>query len=202
MNCKDALSRIHEFLDGDLSGQEAVDLKKHLLSCPECHRLFRELETTEALVRSCPRPTVSEGFAERLMTRLPAAPRRRYSWIQWVKRHPAITAASVFLLVMMGSFLSLWNQDTQMTVKGGDLDQYVISDDTVYLPAGHKAKGNLMVRGGNVQIDGTLQGNLVVVDGTYHTASTAEVSGKVYEINQAAEWLLYQLREAVAVIAN
>jgi hypothetical protein len=103
---------------------------------------------------------------------------------------------------MLGSFLSLWNQDTQMTVRGADLDQLVIRGDTVYLPVGHHVAGNLMVKRGKVQIDGELQGNLVVVDGTYQTASTAKVSGKVYEINQAAEWLLYQLREVVATIAN
>jgi len=194
MNCEEALPLMHEYLDGNTEGREAAELKRHLLQCPECNRIFRELEMTEALVKSCPKLAAPSDFTDRFMQNLPVRPKRQ-PWFSWVKRHPAVSVASVFLLVMLGSFLSMWSQDQELTVKGNNLDQLVIEDNTVYLPKGHRVQGNLMVRGGNVQVDGEIDGNLVVVDGKYHTASTANISGKIYSINQAAEWLVYQVKE-------
>ncbi|MBC8081324.1 MAG: zf-HC2 domain-containing protein [Gorillibacterium sp.] len=194
MNCEEALHHMHEYLDGDLNHVETVTLKKHMLTCPECNRFFRELEMTEALIKNTTSEPTPEGLTERIINSLPVRPKRQ-SWFQWVRRHPAISVASVFLFVMLGSFLTMWNQDLELTVKGSNLDQLIIGDDTVYLPIGNHVAGNLMVRGGNVKIDGQLDGNLVIVDGSFQTASTANISGKIYEINQAAEWLVYQMKE-------
>lgn len=201
MNCEEALPLMHECLDGSADGAEAAELKRHLLQCPECNRVFRELEMTEALVKSTPRIAAPSDLTDRIMQSLPVRPKRD-SWLNWIKRHPAVSVASVFLFVMLGSFLSMWTQDQELTVKGNNLDQLVIEDGTVYLPKGHRVEGNLMVRGGNVQIDGELNGNLVVVDGSYHTASTANISGKIYSINQAAEWLVYQVKEILTPAAQ
>ena len=194
MNCEEALHQMHEYLDGELEQPEATELKKHLLACPECNRCFRELEMTDALIKNCDRARVPDGLTERIMKSLPASPKRQ-TWFNWVRRHPALSVASIFLFVMLGSFLSLWNQDPELTVKGSNLDQLVIGEDSVYLPKGKHVEGNLMVRGGTVTIDGQLDGNLVIVDGSFQTASSANVSGKIYEINQAAEWLVFQVRE-------
>jgi hypothetical protein len=40
----------------------------------------------------------------------------------------------------------------------------VCKGDTVTVPAGHTYSGNLMVKNGKIQIDGQLDGNLVVID--------------------------------------
>ncbi|MCL6458173.1 MAG: zf-HC2 domain-containing protein, partial [Gorillibacterium sp.] len=189
MNCEEALHHMHEYLDKDLDHVEAVSLKKHMLSCPECNRHFRELEMTEALIKNTTWESAPQGLTERIMSSLPVRPKRQ-SWFRWTRRHPAISVASVFLFVMLGSFLSMWNQNPELTVRGSNLDQLVIGDDMVYLPKGNHVEGNLMVRGGTVKIDGQLDGNLVIVDGSFQTASAANVSGKIYEINQAAEWLV------------
>jgi anti-sigma factor RsiW len=197
MTCEEALPLLHEYLDGSAEDKEAIELKKHLLQCPECNRVFRELEMTDALVKSCPKIAAPADFTDRIMRNLPVSPKRQ-PWFGWVKRHPAVSVASVFLLVMLGSFLSIWSQDQELTVRGANLDQLVIENNTVYLPKGHRVHGNLMVRGGNVQVDGEIDGNLIVVDGKYYTASTANISGKVYSINQAAEWLVYQVKEILS----
>lgn len=197
MNCKEALRQIHEYLDGDLDKQEAVELKKHLLICPDCSRVFRQMETTDALVKSVPRSPVPGLLTESIMAAIPQN-RKSQSWVRWMKRHPALSVASFFFLVMFGSFLSLWNQDTDLEVKGASLDQLVIQGDTVYLPAGRHVDGNLMVKRGKLKVDGEVKGNLIVVDGTYNMASTAKISGRIYMIDQALEWLWFQVNDVVA----
>ncbi|WNQ11783.1 zf-HC2 domain-containing protein [Paenibacillus aurantius] len=201
MDCKQAVREMHEFLDGTLTGPKAAALKEHMLSCPDCRLVFQQLETTDALVKSMPRPSAPDDLTDRIMGALPQS-RKKASWLQWVKRHPAISVASVFLLVMVSSFLSLWNEDTQMTVKGANLDQLVIKGDTVYLPAGHKVNGDLMVKRGKIQVDGELNGNLIVIDGTYALASTAKISGETRVIDQALQWLWFEMNEMVGGLAK
>jgi anti-sigma factor (TIGR02949 family) len=201
MDCKEALPQIHEYLDGDLGGIEAARLKEHLVSCPDCNKRFRTLEKTDALVRSMPRSHAPEGLEEAIMRALPQ-PAKRLAWLHWMKRHPAVSVASVFLLVMMSSFLSMWNQDKDLTVKSASLDQLVFQGDTVVVPAGHTVDGNLTVTNGNIQVDGEVKGNLVVIDGSYNLASTAKISGQIKEIDRALDWLWFKVNEVVAVGAK
>lgn len=199
--CKEALPLMHEFLDGDLPDTEALELKKHLIACPRCNEYFKQLERTEAIVRLFPRSRVPDGLTERVMAAIPVQ-RRASGWVQWIKTHPAISVASVFLLVMLGSFISLWNEDKAMVVKGTDLDQVVIKDHTVYVPAGHVINGDLMVERGNIQVDGSVQGNLVVIDGSYNLASTAHISGQVKMVDQTLEWIWYKFNNLFAGLAR
>jgi hypothetical protein len=129
-------------------------------------------------------------------------PKKRNSWLEWIKRHPAVSVASMFLFVMLSASLSLWNQDTQMVVKGANLDQVVITGDTVYVPAGHTYNGNLMVKRGKVQVDGEVKGNIVIIDGSYKAASTAIISGKVKQIDQALDWLWFEVNEYISLFAK
>jgi cytoskeletal protein CcmA (bactofilin family) len=103
---------------------------------------------------------------------------------------------------MLSSSLSLWNQDTEMVIKGASLEQVVITGNTVYLPAGHTINGNLMVKRGKIQIDGNVKGNLVVIDGSYNLASTAHISGKIKQIDQALDWLWFEVNEYVGLFAK
>jgi hypothetical protein len=201
MNCKEALPKIHDYLDDMLDGSEASGLKKHLLACPDCSDRFRKLEHTEALVRSLPRGPVPVGITQRVMLSLPAR-KKRNAWSSWVKRHPAVSAASVFFLVMLGSFLSIWNQDQELMVKGSDLQDVVIEGKTVYIPPGRTVNGNLMVRGGDIKVDGVLNGNLVVIDGSLNMASTAKISGQIKQIDQAFEWFWYQVNDVLGKMAK
>jgi anti-sigma factor RsiW len=194
MNCAEALPCIHEYLDGDLSGEASLALKKHLISCISCHQVFKQLEHTEALVMRLPKKSAPDNLMDRIMQALPK-PQKRNTWAQWIKRHPAISVASVFLVVMMGSFLSMWNQDTEMVLKGANLDQVIIQGDRVYVPAGHTINGNLMVKRGKIQVDGEVKGDLVVIDGSYNLASTAHISGQIKMVNKALEWLWFEMND-------
>jgi anti-sigma factor RsiW len=201
MNCEEALPWMHEYLDGDLTGTPLTELKKHLLSCMDCSQRFRKMQNTEAMVRSLPHLTAAPDLTDRIMASLPKQPKRN-TWLQWIQRHPAVAVASMFLFVMLSSSLSLWNQDTDMVVKGASLEQVVIKGDTVYVPAGHIVNGNLMVKRGKIQINGEVKGNLVVIDGSYNLASTAHISGKVKQVDRALDWLWFEVNEYVGLFSK
>jgi anti-sigma factor RsiW len=192
MNCIEALPMLHQYLDGDLSGQEAKGLKEHLMACPACRNRLQQLEKVEALVQSWPAPQLPEGITERIMNALPPE-RRTGSWNRWFRKHPAVSVAAVFALVMMGSFLTGWNQDKELLVKGSDLESVVIKGDTVYVPAGKTIAGNLTVENGRLEVEGDIKGDIVVIDGKVNLASTAHISGQVTQIDEAFSWLWFKM---------
>jgi len=194
MVCKQVLPLIHNHFDGDITAEEAMELKHHLHSCQDCRRYFRMTEKTEAIVRSLPPAASSPELTQRIMDALPVE-RKRNVWFRWVKRHPAASVAALFGAIMLWSFLTLWNEDQQLLVKGADLDQVIIQGDTVIIPEGRTIHGDLMVRSGKIQVEGDIKGNLVVVDGTVNLASTAHISGQITRINQAFGWLWFKMNE-------
>lgn len=202
MNCKEALLWMHEHLDGDLTGTPLTELKKHLLVCQECSQRYKKMQHTEAMVRSLPQLAATADLTDRIMESLPKKRKHSNSLLQWIKRHPAISVASMFLFIMLSTSLSLWNQDTEMVVKSADLDQLVIKGDKVYVPAGHTVNGNLLVKFGKIQVDGEVKGNLVVIDGSYILASTAHISGKIKQIDQGIDWLWFEVKEYVGLFAK
>lgn len=201
MECKKALPLMHEYLDGDLNGSAALQLKEHLLQCPECHGLFKELERTDAMVRSLAATAVPDQLSEQIMVSLPPV-KRRNAWSQWVRRHPAVSVAAVFLAVMFGSFMSMWNQDNVLMVKSDDLQKLVFQGDTVIVPKGQTVEGNLTVQSGKLKVEGDVKGNLVVIDGTLNLASTAHISGQVTQVNEAMSWIWYKINAFVASFAQ
>ncbi|MDF2922758.1 MAG: anti-sigma factor [Paenibacillaceae bacterium] len=194
MQCSEALPLMHEYLDGDLGEAESIALKKHLIACPSCSMLFRQIEQTEACVRLLPKTAVPAGLTARIMSQIPQQ-KKRSGWFNWVKTHPALSVASVFLLVMVSSFLSLWNEDKDLVVKVANLDQVVIQGDTVIVPQGHTVQGDLTVKRGKVQIDGNVQGDITVIDGSYNLASTAYIAGHVTIVDETLEWVWYKMNE-------
>lgn len=194
MNCTEALPMLHQYLDGDLSGQEARGLKEHLLACPACRNRLQQLEKVEALIQSWPAPRVPEGMTERIMKALPPE-KRTGSWYRWFRKHPAVSVAAVFAFVMMGSFLAGWDQDKELLVKGTDLESVVIKGDTVYVPAGKTIAGNLTVENGRLEVEGDIKGDIVVIDGKVNLASTAHISGQVKQIDEAFSWLWFKMSQ-------
>ena len=55
--CRDALDRIDEFVDGEISSAESDEIASHLADCPPCMRMFALEQLLKALVaRSCADP--------------------------------------------------------------------------------------------------------------------------------------------------
>ncbi|KIL37997.1 anti-sigma W factor [Gordoniibacillus kamchatkensis] len=201
MNCRDAIPLMHEYLDGDLPGTEAAKLKEHMLACRDCRAMFEQFEKTEALVRSLTPAPVPDDLTPKIMSGIPK-PRRRSGWLRWVRRHPAVSVAAVFVAVMLVSFASLWNQDAELAVKGADLDQVQIHGHTVIVPQGRTVHGNLVVENGEVRVDGEVTGNLTVIDGTVNMASTAHIAGQIKQVDQALDYVWYKLNEWAGLIAR
>ncbi|MFC0213747.1 zf-HC2 domain-containing protein [Paenibacillus chartarius] len=201
MNCKDAIPWMHEYLDGDLSGPEAAKLKEHLLTCRDCRAMFEQFERTEALVRSLTPVPVPGDLTARIMNGIPM-PKRRGAWLRWVRRHPAASVAAVFALVMLTSFATMWNEDSELIVKGTDLEHVQIRGNTVIVPAGQTVRGNLMVQGGEVQVEGEVSGNLTVIDGTVNMASTARIAGQYKKVDQALDYVWYKLNDWATAITH
>jgi anti-sigma factor RsiW len=200
MNCKIAVAWMHDYLDGDLGRESAESLRKHMGECRDCQTRYNELTRTEALFRATPGLSAPSGLEERIMASLPKT-RRPAAWTGWVRRHPAVSAAALFLLVMLSSFVTMWNQDRQLSVAGPDLDNLVIHGTTVIVPEGQEVTGDLTVVNGNAEVLGDVKGNLTVIDGNALLASTAHISGHVQEIDRAVDWAWYKVRSWFGTIA-
>ena len=193
MDCKQAVSLMHDVLDDDLERSCAVELKEHMLACPACREQFRQLESTERLLygfnhRLQP-PT--DDLSDRIMAVIPK-PKQESAIFKWVKRHPAITVAAIFVFVMMTSALSMRNADHQLMVKG-QLDGVIIENNKVIVPSDTVVKGNLTIHNGQAEVYGSVEGDLTIVDGKLYQASTANISGSVQEIDEALDWFWYQI---------
>ncbi|ASS68253.1 MULTISPECIES: zf-HC2 domain-containing protein [unclassified Paenibacillus] len=202
MKCNVAIVWMHDYIDGELPREDAVVLKEHLLSCPGCRARFEQLEKTEALLSSAmtePRepmlePAASAALTERILKQIPP-PARHRDWTGWIRRHPALTAAAVFVLVMLASFAPAVNNGSELIVRGDDLRQVVIDGHTVIVPEGAHLKGSLTVENGIADVRGDVQGSVTVVDGSLLTASTAHIAGQTRKIDQLLDRLWYKVTQ-------
>ncbi|WP_276358029.1 zf-HC2 domain-containing protein [Cohnella caldifontis] len=201
MECKVAVAWMQEYLDGDLSGGDAALLRQHMSECQACQARYDALARTEALARALPFEPAPAGLEARILASLPKAGRRPAAWTGWVRRHPAISAAALFLVVMLSSFVTMWNQDRQLSVAGPDLDNVVIQGDKVIVPAGKEVSGDLTVVNGSAEVLGEVKGDLTVIDGNVTLASTAHIAGHVQEIDRAVDWAWYKLRSWFGTLA-
>ncbi|CAG7657148.1 zf-HC2 domain-containing protein [Paenibacillus allorhizosphaerae] len=201
MDCNEALPLLHEYLDGSLQGRDSAALKQHLLGCAECRKRLQQFEKMEALISAKTPSEVPEGLTERIMQALPPV-KRHNPFYRWVRKHPAVSVAAVFFLVMFSSFVSVWNDDQELLVKGSDLESVVIKGNTVYVPAGATVSGDLTVENGITQVDGDIKGSLIVIDGSVNLASTAHISGQVKTIDEAFSWLWYKMNAWIVQLSD
>lgn len=202
MDCKETTSLMHDYLDDDLSLSQRNGLESHLSTCPDCRMRFKELEQTDMLLYAMRHysPSASDELTDRIVSAVPQ-PKKQQPWLKWIKRHPALTAAAIFVIVMFSSTIGFWDQDNQLIVRGDDLDQIVIEGNNVIVPEGKSITGNLTVENGVAKVYGNVEGNLTVIDGQYMTASTAHISGQIKSIDQALDWIWYKFTDIVNVVA-
>lgn len=201
MKCNAAIAYMHDYLDRELSPEQTKELQAHLAVCPECRERLEALEKTDALIRSVPKPANAPDYmAYRIMKSLPKT-RSTKTWTTWVRRHPAMSAAAMFLVVMVSSFVAMWNQSQQLTVRGADLEHVVIEGNKVIVPAGQKVAGDLTIENGVAEVLGDVQGNLTIIDGNVTLASTAHIAGKIKTIDRAVDWAWYKVTSWFDTIA-
>jgi len=212
MKCNVAYARMHDYLDGDLPREDALQLQTHFRSCPACLARFEQLEKTEAMVFTARDHVLtvpdydkaaSDNLTQRIMDQFPkpSMKKQRSGIFSFIYKYPGLTAAALFLVVMLGSLSSTWGQNSKLIVSGEDLQQIVINGNTVTVPEGVHIKGNLIVENGQADVKGEVEGNVTVIDGSLNLASTGYIAGQSRTIDQALDWFWYKVTQTFSGLA-
>ncbi|MBT2738505.1 anti-sigma factor [Bacillus sp. ISL-7] len=185
---------MHEYLDEEITPDQERILREHLQNCKECEAIFNELNKTIAFVKSVSHMQVPDDFTAKVLSRLPKE--KRKIWMQrWLKNHPLLAAASLFLILMMGSVFSTWNQDREFSVS--KQKNLIVKNNTVIVPKGETVKGDVIVRNGTLEIEGEVQGDVTVINGEKYLASAGHVTGQIEEVNEVFDWIWYHIKKTV-----
>lgn len=188
------VEQMHNYLDGDISIEEEASLREHLSSCEECQEHMNELKETVFLFSHVEPVTPSANFTANVMAQLPKQKRTIHIG-RFLRKYPMLTAAAMFLVLMSVTLFSSYGNDQQLSyTKQPNL---VVDGNTVIVPAGTVVDGNLVVKNGDLRIEGEVQGDVTVIKGTKYMASTAVITGEVEEIDQAFDWLWYKIKTTV-----
>lgn len=196
MSCEKEIymSLIDKVLDHEASEEEQYELRQHMSHCDFCREHFTAMTELLDELKEARHVTAPEGFTESVMSRLPLSAtkikRRR-----WFQKHPVLTAASLFFVLMSASVLATWNEGNELSVETNSKHVKVIpSSHLVVVPKGETVKGDLIVENGDVRIEGKVEGDVVVIKGERYMASAGEVTGDSKEIHQVVDWAWYKLK--------
>lgn len=188
---EETLSLMHRYLDHETDQQEEKELKQHLKECKDCLAHFQELKKAIALVQSTSHIETPNDFTARVMASLPKE-KRRIGAGRWLKAHPLLIAASLFIILMGSSLVSAWSGDHQFSVTKNS--KLIVQNSTVTVPKGETIEGDITVRNGTLKVDGKVDGNVTVINGEEYTAAAGEVTGDIKEINELFDWLWYKMK--------
>jgi anti-sigma factor RsiW len=193
LKCNDEIVNLmHEYLDEEIDPRNEIILREHLKGCKECETLFNEYKKTIAVVKGTSRMQVPPDFTAKVMASLPKE-KKKVGMQRWLRNHPLIAAASLFLVLMMGSVFSTWNQEREFSVS--KQDNLVVQNNTVIVPEGEVVKGDVIVRNGKLKIEGEVQGNVTVINGEKYLASAGHVTGQIEEVNAVFDWIWYHMKK-------
>ncbi|NWQ44472.1 anti-sigma factor [Bacillus sp. EB106-08-02-XG196] len=193
MKCNDEIvDLMHEYLDEEIDPTNEMILREHLKGCKECETLFNEFKKTIAVVKGTSRMQAPPDFTAKVMASLPKE-KKKVGMQRWLRNHPLIAAASLFLVLMMGSILSTWNQEREFSVS--KQENLVVQNNTVIVPEGEVVKGDVIVRNGKLKIEGEVQGDVTVINGEKYLASAGHVTGQIEEVNEVFDWIWYHLKK-------
>ncbi|GHI01565.1 anti-sigma factor family protein [Neobacillus kokaensis] len=190
---------MHQYLDEEIDSKEEQVLREHLQSCKECEEIFNELKKTVAFVKSISNMQAPPDFTANVLARLPKE-KKQVLAARLLRNHPFLSAASLFVVLMMGSLFSTWNQDQEFSVS--KQQNLVVKNNTVTVPKGEVVKGDVIVRNGKLKIEGEVQGNVTVIHGEKYLASAGHVTGQIDEVNEVFDWIWYQMKRSAKEVAG
>ncbi|SDN80423.1 anti-sigma factor [Bacillus sp. OK048] len=200
MKCEEEIVELmHEYLDEDIDPQNEMILREHLKGCKDCETLFNEFKRTIAVVKGSSRMQAPPNFTANVMARLPKE-KKKVGVQRWMRNHPLIAAASLFLVLMMGSIFSTWNQEREFSVS--KQENLIVQNDTVIVPEGEVVKGDVIVRNGKLKIEGEVQGNVTVINGEQYLASAGRVTGQIEEVNEVFDWIWYHMKKTAIEVVD
>jgi anti-sigma factor RsiW len=200
MNCSEVfIEYMHDYLDEEITPENEEKLREHLITCPSCHDHFQELKKSIALVQSTSHIHAPLNFTANVMANLPKE-KKQVGVKRWFRHHPMITAASLFLALMVGSFITGWNEDQEFSVSKNP--NLVVENNTVIVPAGKTIKGDVVVKNGDLKIEGQVEGDVTVINGEKYLASANQVTGDIEEIDQIFDWIWYHIKKTAKDTVN
>ena len=126
------------------------------------------------------------------MARLPKE-KSQVGMQRWLRNHPLLAAAAMFLILMSASLFSSYGNDQQFSVS--NQPNLIVEGQTVLVPAGEKVKGDIVVKNGTLRIEGEVDGDVTVISGSKYMASTAIVTGELEEIDKVFDWIWYKMKK-------
>ncbi|MEH7355414.1 anti-sigma-W factor RsiW [Neobacillus drentensis] len=190
---------MHEYLDEEIEPEKERVLREHLQSCKECETIFSELKKTIAFVKSISHMQAPADFTANVLAHLPKE-KKKVGMQRWFKNHPMLAAASVFLILMMGSIFSTWSQDREFSVS--KQKNLIVKNNTVIVPEGETVKGDVIVRNGKLKIEGEIQGDVTVINGEKYLASAGHVTGQIEEVNEVFDWIWYHMKRTAQEVID
>ncbi|MRX72151.1 anti-sigma factor [Bacillus lacus] len=193
MKCSEEIVRyMHQYLDHDIEEEDEVVLRHHLKTCTACSQHFHDLEKAVALVQSTSHIEAPADFTASIMKALPQE-KKSVTANRWFRNHPFLVAASLFLLFMTGSVLSAWNGEQDFSVS--KQNNLIVENGIVTVPEGEIVRGDVTVKNGSINIEGTVEGDVTIVNGEKYMASAGHVTGEITEVNQVFDWLWLKMKE-------
>lgn len=189
---------MHAYLDGDISTEEEQQLQQHLQNCPSCEQLLIDLTEVGEFISQATPLQAPPNFVEGVMAKLPEAHTAQTKSVKssrWFRRHPFFAAAALFFILMSASLFSGIGNDQEFSVT--DQPNLIIEGETVIVPEGEVVKGDVVVKNGDLRVEGEVDGNVTVIKGSKYMASTAVVTGTSEEIDRAFDWLWFKIKETV-----
>lgn len=205
MDCPAEITEyMHSYLDGDLSAKNEKILREHLQKCSSCQNHFHELNSSIMVLKNAQRLQAPENFTAKVMTNLPKE-NKGLLIKRWFKNRPFFAAAALFLLLMSGTFFASLNKDEQLSVT--KQDSLIIDNNVVIVPEGEIIEGDLVVKNGQLKIEGQIKGNVTIINGEIingenYLASTSQVSGEINEVNELFELLWYKIKSSIKKIGK
>ena len=184
---------MHDYLDDDISEEHASVLLMHIAECDACMNTFHEFNKTVAFLESN-HIAAPSGFTANVMRNLPKQS-RHINFKKWLQRNPILIAASLFIFLMGSTIFSYWGEDEQFSFSKDP--SLVVEGQTVIVPEGKTVKGDLVVKNGNVKVEGKVNGDVTVINGDNYLAGAGEVTGKIEEVDQLFEWIWFHIKNTV-----
>ena len=188
---------MHAYLDGDISREDERLLREHLAGCNDCKELMNELKEAVSFIQHASPVKAPEGFVTGVMDRLPKE-KSKAGIHRLLRRHPLVAAAAMFIVLMSATLFSSYSNNQQFSVT--KQPNLVIEGESVIVPAGETVEGDIVVKNGNLRIEGEVDGNVTIINGSKYMASTAIVTGKSEEIDKVFDWLWYRIKSTVKEI--
>lgn len=193
MTCQKAIKLMHDYLDEDISPSDKLALLEHTKKCEKCREHYHQLEKTILLMQSHSNVIAPDDLTQKIMSQIPVE-KVRTKLMRFIKGHPFLVAAAVFLILMGSSVSQIWKDGQgQFSVSAPSMEQIVVRADErlVIVPEDVVVNGDLSVRNGDVEVLGEVTGDVIVADGRVYLASTDQIVGQVFETDQFMKWIWY-----------